>query len=486
MKAGADSIARGGTSVVAGRLLGMVFSFFLFLVLARHSPVEAGVFRTVVTYIVIAESLGMLGLHRWLATEIAPGSDRRWKLFVATCAFTLIVSIFLTLAYFGVAALGFYSNYLSAALMIGALAVIPSGIFAAVQSALVGIGRSHSMGRLNMIESITRCSVALLLVWADCPVNTIVWTFVITRWVVAGIGVRELAQVLHADGWKPDLRLTRSVAAAAPQFASIIVGFMLLRNAGLLLLPALTNEAEAAVYTVTYQLFDLLLLIPSVLALTSNNLFVNRADTSVVALKRASVQLLSVTALAFFPCLAVVAGFAAHIIALLYGHRYEAAAGSLMLLMLAAGATMVDQVLSQIMVARRDYRADLIANAVGGSAAVVLSLLLCRSLGATGAAIGLALAVALMVAVRLVLLRDVIGTKLIALATWRPTVAAGITFVVCVAAFRVDAFAPFTASRFVWLSAIPLALALYAATVHLTGGFSLSKRTRMQRFLFRH
>jgi len=58
-----DSVAKGGSSVAIARMVGMVFSFLLFILLARKSAESAGMFKTVMTYVIIAESLGMLGLQ---------------------------------------------------------------------------------------------------------------------------------------------------------------------------------------------------------------------------------------------------------------------------------------------------------------------------------------------------------------------------------------------------------------------------------------
>ena len=67
-----DSVARGGATIVLARITGMGFAFLLFVLLARQSEVEAGVFRSVTTFLVIAEFLGLLGTQRWLVVAIAP------------------------------------------------------------------------------------------------------------------------------------------------------------------------------------------------------------------------------------------------------------------------------------------------------------------------------------------------------------------------------------------------------------------------------
>jgi len=130
----ADSVAKGSSSVAFSRLIGMAFSFLLFILLARQSAEDAGVFRTVLTYIIIAEFLGMLGLHRWLAAEIATLREKRWSLFWTTNIFTFCVSIILVLIYTAIALSDIYDTEVKLGIIIGAFAVIPAGILACVQS----------------------------------------------------------------------------------------------------------------------------------------------------------------------------------------------------------------------------------------------------------------------------------------------------------------------------------------------------------------
>ena len=479
-----DSVAKGGGSLMIARLLGMGLSFVLFLVLARHSAADAGFFRTVVTYILMAEFLGMLGLHRWLSTEIAPEGPHRWSVFLATTAFTIGSSLLLTVIYVGVANFGLYSPSLSQGILWGALAVIPSGIFSCVQSALVGIGQSHNMGKLTLIESLVRCLASIGLILLHYPVIDIVWVFVITRWMIALIGLYSLTKTLHADTWVPKRALLKQVAWQAPRFAIIILAFVLLKNAGLVILPALHNEAEAGVFAVAYQLLDLILIVPSVLAVASNNLFVNKANQSDVSLRKISAQLVSITSLALFPLAAITAGFAQNFLLFLYGSHYLDARNSLMFLMLAACFMMVDQVLSQVMVARKDYQSDMRSILLGAVSAVVLTVIASHRYGATGASAALAMAVLLAVLARLRFLQKVFPVKLLWLTTWKAIFSSVLIFLLCIFSFSLPLFASFATSKYLWMLCVPALLAIYAFLIYVLGGLSLSKKQRMKKFLF--
>ena len=481
-----DSVAKGGGSLMVARLLGMGLSFLLFLVLARNSAEDAGFFRTVVTYILMAEFLGMLGLHRWLSTEIAPEGHHRWPVFLATTTFTIGSSVLLTIVYFVIAYLGIYSPSLSKGIFLGALAVIPSGIFSCVQSALVGIGRSQSMGKLTLLESMVRCIASIGLLLLEYPVIDIVWVFVVTRWIIALIGMYSLTRTFQADTWIPKLSLLKQVAWQSPRFAVIILAFVLLKNAGLIILPALHNEAEAGVFAVAYQLFDLILIVPSVLALASNNLFVNKANQSDVSLRKISAQLISITSLALFPLAAITAGFAPNFLHFLYGPHYLAAKNPLMLLMLASSFMMIDQVLSQVMVARKDYHSDMRSILVGGISAVILTVIASHWFGATGASAALAVAILMAVLTRLKFLEKVFPIKLLWLTTWKAIFASAVLYLICIFSFSLPLFANFADSKYMWMVWVPVLLLIYAMMIYALGGISLAKRQRMKKFLFHH
>lgn len=486
MKNKKDSVAKGGSSLVIARLLGMGLSFVLFLVLARHSADDAGLFRTVATYILMSEFLGMLGLHRWLATEIVSDGPQRWPIFLATSTFTLASSAVLAFVYVAIAYSGVYSNPLSMGIFLGALAVIPSGILSCVQSTLVGIGNSHTMGKLTLVENLARCSISILFIYLNYPVMAIVAVFVLCRWAIAMLGLYHIKQILHANTWRPNGAIVKEVAGQAPRFATIILAFVLLKNAGLVLLPAIDNEQEAAIFAVGYQLLDMILIVPSVLAMVSNNMFVSKASQSNASLKKASTQLISFTSLALFPLAAITAGFAQSFLLFLYGDHYLVAKNSLILLMLASCLMMIDQVLSQVMLARKDYNSDMRSILVGGVSAVILTAVFSRFYGATGASAALCLAVLLMVAARLLMLKHIFPLRLLWISIWRPVIASAAVLFLCLLWSHLPLFSAWAVSKYLWMLCVPLLLMAYVGFIYLLGGINLAKRTRLRSFLFHH
>jgi O-antigen/teichoic acid export membrane protein len=485
-----DSVAKGGTSVAIARISGMAFSFVLFLLLARHSTDYAAIFRTTMTYIIIAEFLGMFGMHRWLATEIAPENSQRWQLFLATNAFTLCVTTLMTIIYCAIAATDFYAEDFRTGIYLGALAVIPSGIYACVQTAFIGIGRSHLMGKLNMMENVIRCSASIVLVLLNRPVTEIIMVFVFTRWFAALYGFVDLKNMFNQTDtkveWQVRFATLGQLAKHSPKFGLSMLAFLLLRNIGMLLLPAFTNAYETALFAVCYQLFDLILVVPSVLAITSTNQFANKANASKAALKKASIQLVTLSALAIFPMIAITAGFSHQLLVMIYGEKYFNGGWTLIILMLAAALMIVDQVLSQVMLANKSYRQDMIAMMTGAVGTVILSLILISFAGAKAAGIALMLGILITIIARLMQMNGAFSLKLLSLGAWKPTAASFLVFLLVFFGLQQDYLSQLSHAKFLWLLLVPVAIVLYIAGLFLLGCFKKSHFFRMRLFLFHH
>jgi len=486
-----DSVAKGVSSVALARIIGMAFSFLLFLLLARHSASHAAVFRTVMTYILIAESIGMMGMHLWLSYEIAPEHVDRWRLFLSANIFTTAFTIILSLVYLGIANAGIYEGEFNQAITLGALAVIPSGIYACVQSSMIGIGRSHLMGRLNMFENLTRCSVSIGLILMHQPVMSIVWVFVLSRWAAALVGFMQLKLLFYQKqpqkpliSWKFNRKIIDQISKEAPKFALITAAFVLLRNAGMLILPAYSSAIETATYAVSYQLFDLILVIPSVLAMTSTNVFANKAIASKAALKKVSVQLISISSLALFPLIAITAGFAQQFLHMFYGDQYIHGKMSLTILMLASGLAMIDQVLSQIMLARKNYRQDMVSNVIGAIIVLLLTLALVPLWGAIGAAFSLTVSTLFIIVARLFQLNHIFEFKLLWTAIWRQTLASLILYACIKMCLILPIFHTIFISNYLWIIGVPFAVGLYGLLVYFFGCLKSSQILRMRKFLF--
>jgi len=388
--------------------------------------------------------------------------------------------------YVSVTATGIYSDEINKGILLGSLAVLPSGLYACVQSALLGTGQSHYLGKLNLAENLVRCSIGIVLVLLNKSVFLLIAVFVATRWLVAAIGFNQLKIQLGGRSWKIDASFIQKLKSAAPKFALIIAASLVLRNAGLLVIPALSNLTEAGRYAVSYQLYDLMLILPSVLAMTSIHLFSNKAMTSRAGLQKAAINLANVISVLIFPIAAITAAFSKQVITLFYGDKYLNGEQTLMILMFAAGLTMIDIVLSQVMQARKDYKNDMISIIIAALCAAILTYILTLRLGANGAAFALVIALAINILARSALLGEVFPLKLLLLSTWRPFVASLVVFVLFRYGLKLELLPLQGNNGLGWLLWVPVAMLFYVAILWLIGGLKYSHYLRLKQFLFKH
>lgn len=469
--------------IVFARAVGMGCSFLLFLMLARHSEVDAGVFRTVLTYLVMAEFFGLLGTQRWLAIEIAPAGPRRWQLFLASVVLALSAALVIALSFVGIAMSGIYGVEISHGLLLAAAATIPAALLTHAQTCLVGIGLSRHMGWLNLGENSVRALLSMVLLMLDVDVLVIIVVFVVCRWVVALVGVFSVARMLRAGSCLPLRADIREVFAQVPRFALIMLAFLVMRNAGMLFLPALNGEREAAIFAVPFQLYDLLLLVPTILAISSTNVFARQALRGKGALRWSVLQLWSLTSFFLFPLAVLALIFGADVLRTLFSHRYDASLHAFYLLMLAAPVVALDQVLSQTLQACKRFREDAFCVVLGACVMVATTALCVRSLGATGAALALLLTLLVVVVVRLWLLHGLLPASLFSRSLRRPlTVVLVLGGLVGGSRVLLGQIVPELAV-WSWLPLSLVYLAVYVKLLQRCGALGAGKLARIRRFL---
>lgn len=474
------SVMKGSGVLIVARLAGMLGGFALFLLLTWRSQEAAGVFRTATTFLVIIETLPLLGMHRWLATEIAHRSEQGWAIFRMAALFAVGVALVAGAAYFAIAFGGIYQAETAACLKLIALATAPSAIALCVASALVGIGCSHQSGVLTLAETATRSTLAILLVLAGADLIWVIVVFAVTRWVMAGAGLVLIRFHLRRTALPADRGLFRDFLAQVPNLALSMLGFLAIRNAALLLLPWFRDAATAGIYAAPYQLFDLLLLIPTVLTISTNYAFVASARHSLSAQRRNTNELASITVTYIFPLAALGCVLARPIIEFVFGTAYDGSVVPFRLLLLAAPVVSLDQVFSLAMVTAGKYRSDRVCIVAGALAAIAATCLLSGPWGAAGAATGILAGSAVTLALRLCLMRGVLRVR---------------SFTGSV---QLQALATLVAGTVVWLALAgagfanpaalglaPLGGAVYLAALYVNGGLSRRRLGRFQAFVAR-
>jgi O-antigen/teichoic acid export membrane protein len=478
------SVIKGSSLLIVGRAVGMVCGFLLFMLLTRRSTEIVGAFRVSITFLTITEFLPLLGMHRWLAAEIGREVEQQYAIFAMACRFALGVAILCGAVYLGVANSGAYGPELSACLKIVAATAIASAINLCVLSALVGLGYSHHAGLLSLAETVVRSGLAILLVILGADLFAILLVFMGARYATAAVGF-ALVHAHIRDTWPPVGRgLFQSFLSRVPNLALSLIGFLVLRNAGILLLPLFQGDAEAGLYAAAFQLFDLVLMVPTVLTISTNYMFVRSSERSVSALRHRTNQLVGITALLVAPAAVIGGVLARPVIEILFGTGFDASVLPFRLLLLASIVVSFDQILALSMVVSARYEADRQCMLLGALVTVAATCLMSGRWGATGATAAFLLGATCTLALRLQLMRWIIRAPPLVEAAWRPAAAAAVAGVAVWAALRwVD-----VGGRFPFALGLLLAAfggIVYCIALYWGGGFTRKRLREVQTFMAR-
>lgn len=481
MKKQKDSIAKGSAALVLSRVLGMLCSFVFFIYLARHSVSEAGIFRTAYSYLLVAEFLGMLGMLRWLTTEMAHHENNASEDFLAMLTCSLIGCLLMGLVFFGMAQGHLYSSAISIAIQWVCLGVLACGVYDCVQAAYIGLGHNKEVAILNVVENVVRSLLAFVLMLNGYSIYAVIIVFVLCRWLVALYGFYRIYVLLGNDHRLPTFASLKRVLKASPTFLMITAATTLLRNLGVLLLPVFHSEIYVAYYAVGFQLLDLLLALPSLLAISANNLFVKKAQTSNSALKKATYSLLYLTITSMMPFAVCAIVLAKPLIYLLYGEDYSPAILTLIWLMVTAMLMMIEQGLSQAMLANRQYQKDMQSGLWSAGVAVVLSLPLAYFYMHEGMAVAMLVTTMFGISLRLKWLKSLMTLPALLQIVWRAVVAG---LLMLVTGLLLQSVLSQYLDEQRWLLLLsPLLLLVYLLSLKKLGGMNIAKVSRLKHFL---
>jgi O-antigen/teichoic acid export membrane protein len=252
----------------------------------------------------------------------------------------------------------------------------------------------------------------------------VIAVFAVVRWITGIVGFRMVCAEIGPLDWRRPFAELYALRTVVPRLAGVMICALALRSAALVILPSLSDTTQAGLFAVSYQLADLAMLVPTVLALSSTFVMSRGASYSRPRLRRTMVAMVAVLSVVLFPVAGLAIALAAPTLEMLFGPRMLAAAPTLQLLMLATPLMAVDQVLSQGMVSMQRYSEDLIAISLGAAATVVLTVVLGKHWGAPGAAAAFFASMSISMLARVWLMRDLRITRVFIHAAWRAGAAA--------------------------------------------------------------
>lgn len=425
------TIARNFLAVGGSRLLlaGLSFGFYLYLQ-RRWDDTALGAFVTVQALFMVTLPLPLLGLNYPLVRDFAQARRPAPQLMASAAALGLIVAA-LGMLLFGLVGLLLYEDFVRPALWLVGASLIPGGLAVLAETRLTAQERLPIVARVSSLETLLRTGAWIALVVLGFGLTSLFVALLATRVVAALAYLRR--DELRAD-LAPrlvDRATVRYLLTLCPVFLA-----MLLLNAGVarldfLLLGSLSGLDEVGVYSRPYKIFELLLMVPTVLATVTFPAFarhVARGERPIAELLHPLLRMLLVVGLPLALLLGVLAG---PLIALLFsqlsGAELERTTLALRWLSLAPVLVAVDQSMAMLLVASHRQDLDLRVLACACTLYAVLLLVLIPRYGCVGAAAATLIAAAGQVLIRYAVVRASLRTPGIAAVAGGPLAAGAIS-----------------------------------------------------------
>jgi len=397
----ASGVLRGSAMLSLSRILGAGTSQLLYWVIARASMADLGVFRTVMAYFLASEAFALLGMNQYLIREVAKDERDTW----ACLRNAVILSVPVMLA--GGAALcllarsGSYGADISRGLYWVIASLPASAAVLIAQSLLIGRERGATMGLLQSGETCLRAFTCIALIQTGAGVDGALAALTVVRWVFAVCYVLALRPLLPRSDWGHAAAGTfRSFTAQLPTFAVITLLYIVFRFTAQTLVALLRGDAEAGIFAVGYQVLDLVMLVPTAVAVNFMPVLARQAGSR-EGLVQACGRMLALASLAVLPCVVLAGRMADPLVRLVFPKAWPAAVLPVQCMLWASYFLCLDQALSVLLVASGRQTADMRSLAAGTAAVVLFIPPAASFFGAQGAAGAFVCVTVVLVGVRL-------------------------------------------------------------------------------------
>jgi len=369
------------------RLFTAGLSFLLIMLIARRwGPESLGQFSTLFSFFMFIQQLPLLGLHLSVARTVA--SDPALASGEATNSFGISIPVGILLAMsLGLTGQWLYPESMHTSFWLVGLACLPTSFTVVAESVLTGEERIHLIAWTLILENIFRVLLCIGFLLLNFGLPALFGAFLFGRLVAVwvywqGAGFRDLLQ-LENFGWK-------KVSSYLPQihtFLGILVFSASFGRLDFILLSKLGSLAEAGYYSPAYKIYELGLMLPTIICVVIYPIFIRRYKESFgvfCEMHHSFTRFLFGLGLPAAIILAVLAG---RLITLFFGPEYAASASVMRLLAFAMLLMAQDQLMALVLLSSGRENLDLKTLAFSFGFNLLLLLVLIPSLGSLGAAL---------------------------------------------------------------------------------------------------
>ncbi len=376
-------------------------SIVLWIFIARwREPAELGRFTIVMGLYALFFTICSMGLPPYLVSEISRRRGREITRLIGSAAGFLLISGFVSAVLMTVG--GFVASEsfeVRRAAAILSLAILPTGLIGVAEATAIAGGRTKLIAFVATFENILRTVVPLALLWANYDIAVICVSFAAVRFAALGV------YLISARRTIAKLQFVKSefvkILKITPTFAATIILASLNWQIAVILLGRIGTETESAKFGVASRfLIPVTILMASYAGVIQPTL----ARLKGIELKRwlAKTARLPLTAAA---AAAILSPFLSHLtIGFLFGEKYAEAAPVLDILAISVLPFCLVMLTARGLIAANAPQIDLLANALGVFAGLIIGWSLIPRYGAKGAAIAQLSAFLLMALVEIVYL----------------------------------------------------------------------------------
>lgn len=412
------------------RILSMVLTFLFFVYVARISREKLGEFATVFTYFIFLQQAPLLGLHIVVTREVAAGKEPVGHLATNTLAVALLAALVLCPA-LGSLGMTLYPRELWPAFWLVGLSMFPTALTNVVDSVLIGQERIGRLALVGGIENIARAVGSFAVMpWFD--LTGVFTVFLLGRCLAVVLYLRwsGLADVFRRDDCS--VAAVLGFFAICPTYLGILILSSGINRFDSMLLSFQWLAGPEAMraqgtYNAAYRLYDIALMVPSVLTVVLFPVFTRYHETARERFDELTRYLFRYCVVVGMPFSIMLAMNADLVIGAIFRKAdYAGSAQVLEWLIFIPVIVGLDQILTIVLLASRRQHLDLRVLASSCTIYLALLLLLIPRYTYLGAAAATFMTMACQMAIRFWLVRSRIGIEGLLPAVARPVLAAGV------------------------------------------------------------
>ena len=422
-KKAASGFISGSIMVTLARVLSAACAFALFWFISQKSIGQLGAFRTLFICFLVTEFIPLLGMNQYIIREISKKPDNINDYLLHSFIFSLFVSTIMAASILVISFYGGYSPVVAKGLIIIIAGIPATAAVLCFQSVLIASGKGAVLGGIQGLEVAARTVAGFILISCTPDILYVIAGFIILRWFILGVYWRQITSLTSKYKWRVNTEFFKSFLKTTPQFAGILILFLIIRFAGQLMVPWMEGDIAAGYFAIVYQFLDLILLVPTAFAINLMPVLSRKAERSLLDLNKTGKQAMKLISTLAIPCTFFVFVNCKSIIFQVFGAQYQPAVFLVSISIWAGLIFSLDQVLSTSMIAAGKQGTDLASLATGALVTTGAMYFFISKNGVDGAATGLLLGTLTLFLTRVILYNIKISLFNLPVILWRQTVA---------------------------------------------------------------